>query len=160
MTTSSATTSTKKLMTSKPVMIGAIIIGLTVLKACMAIGNILFAERPADSEFGLGPRTSNHGIYRASLDTMKPLSVGEMQSVNLRLEDASGKRIDGATISIDGGMPQHGHGLPTNPRVTRNTGNGQYAVDGLKFNMGGWWVLNFRVNSHFGTDTVEFNLDL
>jgi hypothetical protein len=159
MTTSSTTISMKKLMTSKPVLIGAIIMGLMMLKACMAIG-MLFTARPADSEFGLGPRRSNHGIYRASLDTMKPLSVGEMQSVRLRLEDASGKRIDGATIGVDGGMPQHGHGLPTNPRVTRSTGNGEYAVDGLKFNMGGWWLLSFRVNSPFGTDTVEFNIDL
>ena len=44
-------------------------------------------------------------------------------------------------------MPRHGHGLPTKPRVTRPLGNGDHLVEGMKFNMGGWWVVKFRVAS-------------
>jgi hypothetical protein len=61
---------------------------------------------------------------------------------------------------MDGGMPQHGHGLPTSPRVTRALGNGDHLVEGVKFNMGGWWVVRFAITSSAGTDTVTFNLGL
>jgi hypothetical protein len=58
-------------------------------------------------------------------------------------------------------MPQHGHGLPTKPRVTRALGNGDHLVEGMKFNMGGWWVVKFRVaSSAAGADSVVFNLSL
>jgi hypothetical protein len=57
-------------------------------------------------------------------------------------------------------MPQHGHGLPTKPVVTRYAGNGDYVVDGMKFNMGGWWVVKFRVSSAAGIDSLVFNIKL
>jgi hypothetical protein len=57
-------------------------------------------------------------------------------------------------------MPQHGHGLPTKPHVTQDRGNGEHMVDGMKFNMGGWWVVTFRVASSLGADSVTFNLKL
>jgi hypothetical protein len=33
-------------------------------------------------------------------------------------------------------------------------------VEGVKFNMGGWWVVRFAITSSAGTDTVTFNLGL
>ena len=33
-------------------------------------------------------------------------------------------------------------------------------VDGMKFNMGGWWVVKFRVAGALGPDSVTFNLKL
>ena len=57
-------------------------------------------------------------------------------------------------------MPQHGHGLPTKPQVTRELGNGDHLVEGMKFNMGGWWVVKFRVNAMAGSDSLVFNLKL
>jgi hypothetical protein len=57
-------------------------------------------------------------------------------------------------------MPQHGHGLPTRPRVTRNLGDGAYEIEGVRFNMGGWWEFKLAIAGPRGTDTVTFNLDL
>ena len=58
-------------------------------------------------------------------------------------------------------MPQHGHGLPTKPRVTRALGHGDHLVEGMKFNMGGWWVVKFHVASATaGADSVVFNVKL
>ena len=57
-------------------------------------------------------------------------------------------------------MPQHGHGLPTKPRVTKRLGKGDHVVDGMKFNMGGWWVVKFAVSSAAGSDSVVFNIKL
>jgi hypothetical protein len=117
-------------------------------------------QRPADSEFGLGPRASASGAYVATIETSQPLRVRRMQTVKLTVHRADGTPVDGATIVVDGGMPEHGHGLPTEPRVTRSLGAGAYQVEGLKFNMGGWWELKFRITSAAGTDSVTFNLDL
>ena len=35
-----------------------------------------------------------------------------------------------------------------------------HLVEGIKFNMGGWWVVNFHVSSSAGSDSLVFNLSL
>jgi hypothetical protein len=74
--------------------------------------------------------------------------------------DSDGHTVDGATIGIDGGMPQHGHGLPTRPRVTRNLGDGLYEIGGVRFNMSGWWEFSLDITSSVGSDKITFNLAL
>jgi hypothetical protein len=118
------------------------------------------ATRPAASEFGLGPRTSAGGRYIATLEPARALRPRQMQTVRITLRNAEGGAIDDAQISIDGGMPQHGHGLPTRPRVTRTLGDGIYEIEGVRFNMGGWWELTLAIAGSRGGDTVTFNLDL
>ncbi len=57
-------------------------------------------------------------------------------------------------------MPQHGHGLPTAPQVTKNLGDGRYRIEGVKFNMSGWWTFEVAVDSADGSDSVTFNIVL
>jgi hypothetical protein len=83
-----------------------------------------------------------------------------MMTLSVSIRDAAGNPVEGAQIDVDGGMPQHGHGLPTKPRVTRSLGDGRYEIDGLRFNMGGWWVLQLSVQSSSGNDRVTFNLNV
>jgi hypothetical protein len=118
------------------------------------------ARRPAASEFGLGPRTSVGGRYVATLEPASPLRPRQMQTIRLVVRDAAGRAIDGAQVAIDGGMPQHGHGLPTRPRVTRSLGDGIYEIEGVRFNMGGWWEFTLAIAGPSGADTVVFNLAL
>jgi hypothetical protein len=81
-------------------------------------------------------------------------------SIEVALRDDKGQAVDGATITVDGGMPEHGHGLPTKPRVTKNPGNGMYVIEGVRFNMGGWWEFKLAIAGKAGADTVTFNLAL
>jgi hypothetical protein len=118
------------------------------------------AKRPAPSEFGLGPRSSADGRYVATLAAAAPLRPRQMQTVRVTVRSAEGGAVDGAQITIDGGMPQHGHGLPTRPRVTRSLGDGIYEIEGVRFNMGGWWEFKLAIAGAPGADTVTFNLDL
>jgi hypothetical protein len=118
------------------------------------------ATPPPQSEFGLGPRRSSTGIYTATLQPADALKPRKMQTVQVVITDANSQPLDGAVITIDGGMPQHGHGLPTKPRVTRATGQGQYVIEGVRFNMGGWWEFKLAITGPAGTDTVIFNLSL
>lgn len=134
-------------------------LGALLLGGCMMM-MMHGAERPAESEFGLGPRTSAGGLYQATLEPAEPLRVRRMQSVKLALRTAGQAPVVDASVEVDGGMPEHGHGLPTTPRVARGADGATYRVDGLRFNMGGWWELKFRITSEAGTDSVTFNLDL
>ena len=135
-------------------------IGVTACSHAMMMIHGTGAKRPAASQFGLGPRASAAGRYVATLEPATPLRPREMQSVRVTVRDAEGRAIDEAQISIDGGMPQHGHGLPTRPRVTRNLGDGVYQIEGVRFNMGGWWEFKLAIAGSRGADTVTFNLDL
>lgn len=88
------------------------------------------------------------------------IPINQMHQWTLHLETPDGQPIDNATVSVDGGMPQHGHGLPTEPQVTDNLGNGDYRVEGIKFQMPGWWEVKFAVEFDGQTDVITFNLML
>jgi hypothetical protein len=128
---------------------------ISLLTGCM-----LFAHPPQDLDYAR-TRASEGGRYRATVSPQgDSIPKGKLHRWTLHLETAAGEPVDAGTVTVDGGMPQHGHGLPTKPRVTRALGNGDHLVDGMKFNMGGWWVVTFRIDAQAGTDSVVFNLKL
>ena len=116
--------------------------------------------RPSATEFGTGPRASASRQFTATLEPDQALRPRRMHTVRVAITDAAGVPVDDATILIDGGMPQHVHGLPTRPRVTRALGNGLYEIEGVRFNMGGWWELRLAIAGSHGADTITFNLAL
>jgi hypothetical protein len=143
----------------------AVALALAAAMAVTGCGHLMMmhrgaATRPAASEFGTGPRASASRHFTATLQPPQPLRPRQMQTLRVAITDASGAPVDGATIQIDGGMPQHGHGLPTKPRVTRALGNGLYEIEGVRFNMGGWWEFTLAIDAPAGSDVVTFNLAL
>ncbi|HYH08695.1 MAG TPA: FixH family protein [Thermoanaerobaculia bacterium] len=137
-------------------------VAVIALTACASVVTMIRggAKKPAPSEFGLGPRASAQGLYTATLQPAGTLRPRKMQTVHVALSDSAGRAIDGAAITVDGGMPQHGHGLPTRPRVTKSLGDGVYVIEGVRFNMGGWWELRLAIDGKAGADHVTFNLAL
>ena len=106
-------------------------------------------------------RLSEQGVYQVSyVAEINPVPINQMLKWTIHIETADGQPVEQATITVDGDMPQHGHGLPTRPQVTRDLGNGDYLVEGLKFHMPGWWVMDFVVTASEQTDQVRFNLML
>ncbi|MEI2609238.1 MAG: FixH family protein [Candidatus Promineifilaceae bacterium] len=106
-------------------------------------------------------RTSDNGFYQVSFSSeLEPLAINQMHSWILHVETADGEPVEDAVITVDGGMPQHGHGLPTQPQVTENLGGGDYRVEGLRFQMGGWWEVSFAIDAAATPDSVTFNLVL
>jgi hypothetical protein len=142
--------------------------GAVVLVAAVAIagcGHLMAMvhggpARPEESEFGLGPRATMAGLYSVTLEPVEPLATRRLQKVHVRVVDAGGRPVDGAEMTVDGGMPQHGHGLPTRPRMTGGLGGGRYEIDGVRFSMGGWWQFKLAIRAAAGADSVTFNLDL
>ena len=105
-------------------------------------------------------RTTENGVFKVSYSSDENIVINKMHTWTLHVETADGQPVEGASITVDGGMPQHGHGLPTAPQVTEYLGNGDYLVDGMKFQMGGWWEVRFNITAGDVTDTITFNLTL
>ena len=134
-------------------------IGLAGCNEVLAMGSAE-AHPPAASEFGFGPRASINHVYSATLEPREPLKLRQLQTVAVRVVGANGLPVDDAAITIGGGMPEHKHGLPTQPRVGKSLGGGVYEIEGVRFSMGGWWELRLAIESPAGADSVTFNLGL
>lgn len=89
-----------------------------------------------------------------------PIEINRMHSWVLHIETQDGRPVIGATIDVDGGMPAHDHGLPTKPRVTRELGNGDYRLDGLRFHMRGYWEIVVTITADAEESVVVIPLDL
>jgi hypothetical protein len=110
---------------------------------------------------GLDLRLTRPSENQAYIVAMRPLerqvTINRLHAWEIRITSAAGVPVTHAQIAFDGGMPQHGHGFPTSPRVTEELGDGRYRLDGMKFSMGGWWQMNLTIKSAAGADKVSFN---
>jgi YtkA-like len=86
-----------------------------------------------------------------------PAAINQLHAWQVRLASSEGAPITRAQIKVDGGMPQHGHGLPTRPQVTQELADGTYLIEGMKFSMTGWWEIKLAIDSPQGADKVTFN---
>jgi hypothetical protein len=112
---------------------------------------------PADLDLSLSKRSTT-GLYRVTLvPPATTPAINQMHSWQVKLATADGSPVHEARFAVDGGMPQHGHGLPTQPRVTREIEDGTYQLDGMKFSMTGWWVVKLDIQGPQGADKVSFN---
>jgi hypothetical protein len=106
-------------------------------------------------------RNSAQGLFKVAFRTEEPaVPVGRLHTWTLRVLDANGAPVNDAEITVDGDMPEHRHGLPTRPRMTRRLAAGDYLIEGVKFQMGGWWVMDFTITAQGRSDRVRFNLQL
>ncbi len=105
--------------------------------------------------------TSQNGLYMVTAAPADgDASVGPIHVWKLVISDAQGNPVTGAKVGIDGGMPGHGHGLPTAPETTSEPEAGVYLIDGVKFSMTGEWELRFAIDGTAGSDTAiaKFNI--
>jgi hypothetical protein len=96
---------------------------------------------------------STAGRYRIAIRPADPpVVLGTIHDWVIRLERTDGRPPAPTSVTFDGGMPSHGHGLTTAPRVTRSLGDGEYLVEGVKFHMGGEWELRVGLTDADGSD--------
>jgi len=133
----------------RPFLFSLALTGLVSLSACVSApsGLDLSLDRPTAQE-----------KYRVAIHPLaEPIAINKIHAWEIRLRTPSGEAVTGAKIGVGGGMPQHGHGFPTQPRVTKELGNGRYLLEGVKFSMPGWWEIKLAVDAPFGGDEVKFN---
>ena len=99
--------------------------------------------------------------YEVRFDSqLKPIVINQIQSWVIYLQTDDGVCVEGAEITVVGGMPEHNHGLPTAPLVRPGANDCEYLVEGLRFHMAGRWELNFKIKAGDKTDTLMVSLDL
>jgi hypothetical protein len=146
--------------------VAGVILGVAVLIAMaggprVVMSGIMSANGGPENLDTAPTRLSEKGDFQVSYTSSLDLvPVNQMHTWTIRVETAGGEPIEGAEIMVDGGMPQHRHGLPTTPQVTQDLGEGEYLVEGLRFHMPGWWEVKFQVTANGKSDSVTFNLDL
>jgi hypothetical protein len=90
------------------------------LAAGAATAGWLTRPAPADLDGSLA-KSTEAGLYLAEIaPEAEPVTLGAMHAWTVSLRTADGAPVDQAEIAVDGGMPRHGHGLPTSPVVTRS----------------------------------------
>ena len=111
-------------------------------------------------------QASQNSWYQLSLfSNESPIPLQKIHSWTLHVENANGQPVENLKIYVSGGMPMHRHGFPTKPQVTEHLGNGDYRVEGIKFNMPGHWEMRFNITEKGkpagrDTDRVVYEIHL
>ena len=107
-------------------------------------------------------QSSEQGIFEVTLDSQAKdiVEINEFLEWVLTVKTADGEVVSPARITVGGGMPKHGHGLPTQPQIGEYLGDGKYLLKGLKFSMNGQWELTFDIQSEDQQDNVVFDFKL
>ncbi|MDH5257544.1 MAG: FixH family protein [Gammaproteobacteria bacterium] len=104
---------------------------------------------------------SENKNYKISLFCNEsPIPVGRIHDWTIHIETSEGTPVENAKVYIFGGMPMHNHEFPTVPRVKSYLGNGDYRVEGVKFNMIGHWEMHFNIEKDRNQDRVEFKIHM
>ena len=112
---------------------------------------------PKDLDLALTKPTED-GRYVVTLQPPpRPAAINQLHTWQVKLTSRAGEPVTNARIQVDGGMPQHGHGLPTRPQVTSGRPDGSHLIEGVKFSMTGWWEIELAIEGPEGADRVTFN---
>lgn len=149
-------------MTSTPTpfsrrrLLGALL-AAAALAGCGAQAGVQAPQDPAEYAT---ERSTAEGGFRVGYRSDGAVPVGRLHAWTLHVASADGSPVTDAAITVDGDMPEHRHGLPTRPRVTRHLGNGDYVLEGMKFQMGGWWTIDVDISAGGRTERARFHLRL
>lgn len=128
----------------------AALVAASLLAAC--------AAPPSDLDLTL-QHASRQGSFVVRLEPPESgTPLNRIHAWQVRVTGTDGAPVTQARIGVQGGMPQHGHGFPTQPRVTREVAPGVYALEGVKFSMTGWWDMRLDIRAGDKADTAVFNI--
>ncbi|WP_089718343.1 cytochrome-c peroxidase [Candidatus Entotheonella palauensis] len=128
--------------------------------ACMHPASQDTADR-LQIEPELRPLPSQQGRFRLHIKpATDSIRLHDLHAWVVHIESASGAPIQPKRLLFGGGMPQHGHGFPSQPAITRYLGDGDWLIEGVQFNMTGQWQMHFELLDETGWDrsTFEFTL--
>ncbi len=102
---------------------------------------------------------SSMGSYKVSYSSkVMPIPINQIHQWVLHIETADGEPVSDAKLDIQGGMPLHDHGLPTNPVATEYLGEGNYLIEGVRFHMMGDWEITLEISQGSITESALIHL--
>ena len=127
-------------------------------------------EHGADGEMAMGSpddldlstdKMSEAGMFHVKVEPLsEPVQINEIHTWKLTVMDMDMQPVDNATITFGGGMPEHGHGFPTEPEVVAGDEAGTYLIEGIKMQMAGWWEMKLDIATDTTMDSATFNIVL
>ncbi|QMU61794.1 MAG: Auxin-binding protein [Gammaproteobacteria bacterium] len=106
-------------------------------------------------------KSSDNGHFQVRyISKLEPIEINNLHAWIIHIKDKDGNDIPNAEVNVIGGMPEHNHGLPTQPQITKDLGDGCYLLEGMKFHMLGWWTVTVSITIKDISDVVTFNLKL
>ena len=121
---------------------------------------MMHAPPPKDLDYSTTKMTANDAFKVMYKSIGGQIRINRIHSWELTVTDSGGQPVNDAVVTVVGDMPEHGHGLPTQPEITPIGAGGLYRVDGMKFTMPGWWVVTISVRANDVHDSVSFNLNI
>ncbi len=116
-------------------------------------------KRQISSQFQAKPTEQGH--FRISIQSqVSPIPLNQPHAWVVHIESPDGTPVQPKRILLGGGMPQHGHGFPTQPSITRYLGEGDWLIEGMQFNMAGQWQVRFELLDDNGWDRATFNFSI
>lgn len=100
------------------------------------------------------------GLMIEIYSDLSPLLINQIHSWHIRILDSNNQSLNVEQLSVIGGMPEHDHGLPTQPQITTRLENGDYLLEGVRFHMPGKWELIITMQKDGEDDqaVIEFQL--
>ena len=103
---------------------------------------------------------TDKGLKIEIYSELSPLSINQIHSWHVRVLDRNNEILELEELNVYGGMPEHDHGLPTQPEVTTRLDNGDYLLEGVRFHMQGHWQLQVELQLNGVEDTAIIDFDL
>lgn len=130
-----------------------------LLFLCLSFVSIIVSA--TDKQPLLLEGTTDNGLFDLSLYPKRgTATIGDHHKWIIEVKDNTGKFVENALFNLSGGMTAHGHGLPSQPVVTRYLGAGQYLIEGMLFNMAGEWTLSVVIQQGNIGDQKQFDMNL
>ena len=94
------------------------------------------------------PAKVGRGTFKVEIVGSAPVfEQNKLQQLTIVVTRPGGQPITDAKIAISGKARDVVRQMPTEPRVTKNFGDGRYRIEGLRFNMAGDWLLLFGIEA-------------
>ena len=130
-----------------------------IIKTTLVLLTLLWGTAASAEEY-IQKIASKNGDFHIAITRSSQLPVGQFTTWTLAVTDSQDKPVRQAEIRVGGGMPGHGHGLPTAPQVQPSDQSGQYVLNGLKFSMHGQWEIKLFIESEQTQDVAVLELDI
>ena len=122
--------------------------------------SMMHAPPAKDLDYSTMKMTANDAFHVMYKSVGGQIRINKIHSWELTVKDVNGQPVNNAKVTVVADMPEHGHGLPTQPEISGTGMEGLYRVDGMKFTMPGWWVVTVHVMAEGVHDNVSFNLNI
>lgn len=103
---------------------------------------------------------SNDQTYRVSFTSKpSPIPMNEPFTLDVVVQHEGNGDAENLNLAVDAAMPDHQHGMNTQPRVLKR-GGGRFTVEGMLFHMPGHWELYFDITDAAVAERAQFDVNL